>query len=85
MKPRKLREYKKRVETGPVAFGPDWPGVFIRGDHALGYGWNLRNVLVKLCKRPQEDIDAITVMYLTQLADCLESCRVTESEPARHE
>lgn len=24
-----------RVETGPVQFGDDWPGVFIRGDEAL--------------------------------------------------
>lgn len=23
-----------RVETGPVQFGEDWPGVFIRGDNA---------------------------------------------------
>lgn len=23
-----------RVETGPVQFGDDWPGVFIRGDNA---------------------------------------------------
>lgn len=27
----------RRVETGPVAFGNDWPGVFIRGDDAFGY------------------------------------------------
>jgi len=25
----------ERVETGPVQFGDDWPGLFIRGDHAL--------------------------------------------------
>lgn len=24
-----------RVPTGPVQFGDDWPGVFIRGDEAL--------------------------------------------------
>ncbi len=26
-----------RVETGVVQFGNDWPGVFVRGDNALGY------------------------------------------------
>lgn len=76
MKPRKLREYKNRVETGPVVFGPDWPGVFIRGDNALGWGWNLRNVIVKLTKNPHPGVDSITLMYLTNLADVLQSCRV---------
>lgn len=25
----------KRVETGPLQVGNDWPGVFIRGDNAM--------------------------------------------------
>lgn len=25
----------KRVETGPLQVGDDWPGVFIRGDNAM--------------------------------------------------
>lgn len=25
-----------RPETGPMQFGDDWPGIFIRGDSALG-------------------------------------------------
>lgn len=25
----------KRPETGPMQFGDDWPGIFIRGDDAL--------------------------------------------------
>ena len=33
-----------RVETGPVSFGRDWPGVFIRGDNAMWYSMNLRFV-----------------------------------------
>jgi len=27
-------EHGTRVETGPVQFNDDWPGVFIRGDNA---------------------------------------------------
>lgn len=34
-----------RVETGPIAFGDDWPGVFIRGDNAAYYALNLRMLL----------------------------------------
>lgn len=26
-----------RVETGPIQFGDDWPGIFIRGDNAAHY------------------------------------------------
>ena len=32
----------RRAETEPLAFGNDWPGVFIRGDDALGYATALR-------------------------------------------
>lgn len=31
----------KRVENGPVQFGDDWPGIFLRGDHALFLAGNL--------------------------------------------
>lgn len=34
-----------RVETGPVQFGDDWPGIFIRGDNAAYYAMTLRSVL----------------------------------------
>lgn len=25
-----------RIETGPLQFGRDWPGLFVRGDEAIG-------------------------------------------------
>jgi hypothetical protein len=34
-----------RVETGPVQFGDDWPGLFIRGDNAFGYAMSLLHLL----------------------------------------
>ena len=30
-----LDKLKDRIETGPVQFGSDWPGLFVRGDDAL--------------------------------------------------
>lgn len=30
-----LPEGMTRMESGPVAFGDDWPGYFIRGDNAM--------------------------------------------------
>jgi hypothetical protein len=35
----------QRPETGPMAFGSDWPGVFIRGDNALAYTLALQDAL----------------------------------------
>lgn len=35
----------KRVETGPIQFGDDWPGVFIRGDNAFALAMSLQAVL----------------------------------------
>jgi hypothetical protein len=35
-----------RAETGPMQFGEDWPGVFIRGDDAL--------VFAMMCPRVPE-------------------------------
>jgi len=32
---RKFPAEATRVESGPIQFGDDWPGVFIRGDNAL--------------------------------------------------
>ena len=39
-----------RVETGAVQFEGDWPGIFIRGDNALAYGYMLSRLpgLIKL-------------------------------------
>lgn len=39
---RKLPAQEQRVETGPLQFGDDWPGVFIRGDHAFHFAMSLR-------------------------------------------
>lgn len=36
---------EKRVETGKVQVGDDWPGVFIRGDNALHFGAVLKAFL----------------------------------------
>lgn len=42
---RKLPSVEHRVESGPVQFGDDWPGVFIRGDDAIFFARHLRTLL----------------------------------------
>ena len=60
-----------RVETGPVQFGDDWPGVFIRGDNALAFAMT--------CQIAAEEMSADhwpTRQQLIGLADILRSCSV---------
>lgn len=42
----------KRVETGTLQFGDDWPGLFIRGDDAM-HGWSQINALLA---NPEDEI-----------------------------
>jgi hypothetical protein len=42
---RKLPAVETRVETGPVQFGDDRPGTFIRGDNAFFYAMHLEIIL----------------------------------------
>lgn len=37
--------FEGRVETGPVQFGEDWPGTFIRGDNAAWYAMSIKMIL----------------------------------------
>jgi hypothetical protein len=56
-----------RVETGPLAFGSDWPGVFIRGDNAGWYAMLLGQLLAG-------EADALAKMQLRGLHDDLRGC-----------
>jgi hypothetical protein len=56
-----------RVETGPLQFDEDWPGVFIRGDNAGYYCMILRQYLDKID-------NPIDKAVLEGLASTLESC-----------
>jgi hypothetical protein len=53
----------RRVETGAVQFGDDWPGLFVRGDSAL----DLRNKIRQLAERIGEHPDSVVGLALHQL------------------
>ena len=44
----------RRVETGAVQFGNDWPGLFLRGDNALDLGTWIRSLCELLADHPDE-------------------------------
>jgi hypothetical protein len=64
MKTQRVEHEGPRIETGPVKFGDDWIGIFIRGDEAIGIATMLKQVTsVHLHE------------FLYQLADDLMACR----------
>jgi hypothetical protein len=65
-----------QVETGPMQFGGDWPGLFIRGDEALGYASALRRGVERLA---EVDSPSVDLARLADLVELLGSCRVTQS------
>lgn len=67
-------ETQSRPETGPMQFGDDWPGIFIRGDNALFYAHALALALNMI--QSQEKQDWMVKAYLDGLAKLLLSCQV---------
>lgn len=61
-----------RVETGPVQFGDDWPGVFIRGDNAMSYAGCLEHVLLT----SDGPMPIFEKRMIEGLVKVLKSCRV---------
>ena len=75
MKIQTLETLEGRPETGPMKFGNDWPGVFIRGDNALHFAMTLRSVVQKMSK---DEISWERVV-LERLANILVSCSVGDT------
>jgi hypothetical protein len=66
---RKLPAQEPRVETGPVQFGDDWPGLFIRGDNASHYYVTLRRII-------GDDWDQLDIEVIKGLMDDLKSSQL---------
>lgn len=61
---------KPRIETGPVRFGTDWPGVFIRGDNAFYFSTLINGVLTGELSLA----DPLVRGHLDGLAKTLDEC-----------
>lgn len=61
-----------RIETGALQIGDDWPGIFIRGDHAImGYAPALKYIIDNY-----EIEDLYTKVELNSLYQLLTSCNL---------
>lgn len=57
----------KRVETGPVVFGNDWTGLFIRGNDTFEYIKALKAVIKTVEQRGYGGDVGEAIKYLTSL------------------
>lgn len=60
-----------RVETGPIQFGNDWRGLFIRGDNAAVLMLRIRQLAKRLMDYPDADVTEI-LGQLAEFADMIE-------------
>ena len=58
-----------RMESGPVQFGDDWPGIFLRGDNAIGIAIVLNGIADML-----PNLDPVTEAQLRATAQSLAAC-----------
>jgi hypothetical protein len=69
---RQLPPVDDRVKTGPIQFGDDRPGVFIRGDNAMTYAMALSSLI-------KQDGDPISELVVQSLMHTLMSSRVRQT------
>ncbi len=69
---------RSRMESGPIQFGDDWPGLFLRGDEAVPFGMTLHGHIAAV---PLTHLDGITRAVLIGLADTLVSCEQGRRAP----
>lgn len=65
----------KRIETGPLQFGDDWPGVFFRGDDALF----MAGYLALALQHVPDQAGFPVKQLLMNLRDTLQSCSVGDT------
>lgn len=64
-----------RPETGPMQFGQDWPGIFIRGDNALAFVSIIALTLAELARRHPTNAENLHKHGLYGLGKLLASCQ----------
>lgn len=58
-----------RMESGTVQFGDDWPGIFLRGDNAMGIAILLEGIAEML-----PNLDPVSAEHLRSTARSLMAC-----------
>jgi hypothetical protein len=77
---RRLRNAEPRIETGPIRFGDDWPGLFIRGDNAYALAHSILNITLKASFYLKDDLSQRQLKELDDLGKLLAECIVDKKE-----
>jgi hypothetical protein len=61
------------VRSGAIQFKNDWPGMFIRGDHAIAVAASIRHMITQLPPHKRNGENRYFVEQLQRLATTIES------------
>jgi len=79
--PPDVERLTQRPETGPMQFGDDWPGVFVRGDNAGGIVSTLMSVIDLVEKtQPMQAVPLRSIMRLFDSSDVRKKPEVQKAE-----
>jgi hypothetical protein len=70
----------RRVPSGPVQFGSDWPGLYLRGDHAIKVATSVRELQKELAATATADGWALK--FLAELATLIEDNVAVQPPPS---
>lgn len=76
----KVAQPPLRIETGPLQFGSDWPGTFIRGDESFHYRVQLETLIAGMEETVENMIALSAARSLIQL---LASSEVGQGTPVQ--
>ena len=71
-----------RVPTGAIQFQDDWPGLFLRGDTAVGLLSTIRGLRQRLAQHPDPTVGAL-LAQLEQIAQIIEKDVIVRGEPPK--
>ena len=77
---RVLPAMDERVENGPVQFGEDWPGLFLRGDMAMNYAYHLKIFLDEAVLNVAAPPNPFSLAGVRELLHDLQSCNLLRRE-----
>lgn len=73
---RLLPPQQERVESGPIRFGDDRPGIFLRGEHACYLASNLANLARIVAK---DTDDSTTLLFCMMVANAAANLAMSDA------
>lgn len=70
----------RRIETGPLQVGDDWPGIFIRGDNAIWWASQLEDAASAVANSPCTGHSVGVYASLKEMASLFRSCAVRDGK-----